>query len=153
MGKFLTSVTKLFIIAGLLICSTVNLKADECSGAVDRFCKTFELMKKEVNRMNSFEDYESIDLDAVIEQAGLGDVWDTCLDYELTNRDRVRLKLAANGFVDAISNKMYSFFEGTVPMEAVKAEFRPMKELIEEIVDGSETLGDFVGYIAEAFYE
>lgn len=141
-----TTKTFSLLIAFLLVVmmSPAKAQAYDCSSAVDKFCKAFDYMTLQAKQINSLEALDTIDIDKAMNNSGLNGVPDSCISYKLTTADKNKLIKSLNGFMDAMSDKIYNLAGGMVTRDIVDSEFRPMKDALKKAVNSSTTLGEML---------
>ena len=144
MKSITKSTISFFAFLMLMFVSANSAKAADCSQAVDKMCKTFNLMTAQINSIQSFEDLGNLDLVGAVEITGLEDIIEECKEYVLTTNDKARLVESFNGYIDSVANKMYALHQGQISHEMIGEQLNPMKDGFKEAVSGATTMGNLV---------
>lgn len=144
MEKMMKRTCAIFAMVMMLMMASNTAQA-QCSGAVDKLCKAFDLMKGQVNAITDIDGLENLDFDKSIAQSGIESIPDECGNYKLTAADKTKLRKSYNGFCDAMTDKLYSFVAGVLTKKDVAAQMEPMKTAFDAVLESSDTLGDFIG--------
>lgn len=139
------------VLAFIMVFTVSCSAGSEGEQAVDKICKAFDEMASEVNKCNSIDEMESINWDSIGKKTGADELSDSCLEYQLTEKDKTRIKDSFGKFYDSVVNKMVELMGGLVSRADMEQSMGAMKAMFFASVDRATTIGDFVNSIENNF--
>lgn len=144
-------VASIVILVVTMFAGNFTAQGATCSEGVDMFCTIFGKMSAMVNKITTVEQLDNINFDSAVENVGLENVPDECMNYVLTKADKTKLNNAYNSFIDSMVNKMYKLLNGMLSKSDIEKEFTSMRTVFKSTLDKSRTFEQFLDNVSAIF--
>lgn len=142
---------KIFLTLAIIFASftTLTMNAADCGQEVNKACLIFNTLNDRMQQVQTLEEFQNIDFDALLNGLDSTEFSDECNDYVLTAEDKENLQKSFNAIFDSMTDKMVQLTYGMVPREQITAQIAPMISMHNKLLEDSVTFGEYTDGFAQ----